>query len=120
LIQERKVSLRALEVLDVIAGSCESPARHLMWNTTSSRSLIESLERDVRLGRLHEFVAYANRLSSTLRNHIYKEDTILFEEADSLLNPQQDDICFEQLNGFETALDKQVLEQASGDSRSRS
>jgi hemerythrin-like domain-containing protein len=155
LIQEHKVILRGLDILDAIAGSCESSGKvdeadvdhileflrwfadahhqakeetilfpalksaataegrqveHLMLEHNQERGLIESLEKDVRLGRLQEFVTCANRLSSTLRNHIYKEDTILFEAADSLLTPQQDDMCFEQLNRFETALDKRALD----------
>ena len=75
------------------------------------RALIEELEKDVRLGKLSNFVSSANRLSSVLRNHIYKEDQILFEAADSILNPEQDDAVLEQLDHFDTADDKRILEE---------
>jgi hemerythrin-like domain-containing protein len=76
------------------------------------------LEGDLRLAKLSEFVATANRLSSTLRNHIYKEDRILFETAAAVLSPHEDDAVLERLSGFETALDKQALEEKLKDFRS--
>ena len=75
------------------------------------RSLVEDLETNVRLAQTSDFVAAANRLSSTLRNHIYKEDRILFENAAQVLTPQEDDAVFEQLSRFDTALDKQALDE---------
>lgn len=60
----------------------------------------------------------ANRLSSTLRNHIYKEDRILFETVDALLGTRENDAVLDRLIRFDTALDKQVLEEKIGALRS--
>jgi hemerythrin-like domain-containing protein len=156
LIQEHKVILRSLDVLDamaVVAGaggsvdasdiyelmnflrwfadahhqakeervlfpalksaavSQERSVDHMMFEHTLERGLIEELEKDVRLSEWKEFEARANHLSSTLRNHIYKEDHLLFEAADSLLSPQQDNAVFDALNRFDTPLDKELIQQ---------
>jgi hemerythrin-like domain-containing protein len=83
---------------------------HMALEHKQERSLVEDLETHVRLAQISDFVSAANRLSSTLRNHIYKEDRILFENADEVLTPQEDDAVFELLNRFDTALDKQFLD----------
>ena len=93
------------------AGAQDRPVRHMMFEHDQKHQSIEDLEKNVRLGKLSDFVAAANKLSSTLRNHIYKEDQLLFPEADSLLSSRQDDAIFEQLQRFDTPLDKRTLEQ---------
>jgi len=155
LIQEHKLILRALDVLDSISASVETAAKadqndvdtildflrwfadahhqakeetilfpalkkasagsqgrpvdHMILEHDQERGLLEDIETDVRLSKLPEFVAGANRLSSTLRNHIYKEDQILFEAADAVLSSSEDDAVFNRLNRFETAADKETL-----------
>jgi len=52
-----------------------------------------------------------NRLSSILRNHIYKEDHILFETADQIFSAEDDSPAYDRLNRFETSADKQELEK---------
>src|SRR5262249_25132989 len=46
---------------------------HMMLEHEHERALIEQMETAVRLAKIPEFIGYANKLSSTLRNHIYKE-----------------------------------------------
>jgi len=162
LIQEHKLILRALDVLDAIALSIENrgtadesdldkvldflrwfgdahhqakeetilfPAlksaaaqertvEHMTLEHDRERALVEDLEKDLRLGRFSDFASSANRLTSALRNHIYKEDRILFESAASILTPQEDDAVFERLDRFDTPLDKQVLQEKLQDLRS--
>ena len=91
------------------AASQGRPVDHMVLEHDQERGLVEDLEKDVRLSKLPEFVASANRLSSTLRNHIYKEDRILFVAADAVLSPSEDDAVFDRLNRFETADDKETL-----------
>jgi len=162
LIQEHKLILRALDVLDAMAASAEKsgtvqetdierildflrwfadshhqakeetilfpalkaaassqlrPVEHLTLEHHQERALIEDVEKDLRLAELSQFVARADRLSSTLRNHIYKEDHILFETVDAVLSEKEDDSVLEQLNRFDTALDKQELEDRLKDLR---
>jgi len=156
LTQEHKLILRALDVLDGMAGLVDSGGKvdevdvdilfdflrwfadshhqakeetilfpalksaaasqgrsveHMAFEHKQERSLVEDLETNVRLAQISDFVAAANRLSSTLRNHIYKEDRILFENANQVLTPQEDDAVFEQLSRFDTALDKQSMDE---------
>ena len=156
LIQEHKLILRALDVLDAMAGSIENsqaveqgdidkildfmrwfadahhqakeetilfptlkraalsqnrPVAHLTLEHDQERALIEDMEKDLRLAKLSQFVTCANRLSEMLRTHVYKEDHILFETAERVLTQQDDDAIFDQLIGFNTALDKQVLNE---------
>jgi len=121
LIEEHKVILRALDVLDAMTASVEKaqtmeesdldnildflrwfadghhqakeetilfpalkraaasehrPVDHMALEHEHERLLIEEMEKNVRLARLPEFASSAAHLSSTLRNHIYKEDRI--------------------------------------------
>jgi hemerythrin-like domain-containing protein len=163
LIQEHKLILRALDVLDAIAASADQtktvdasdvgqildflrwfadahhqakeetilfpalkaaaasqgrPVEHLTLEHNQDRLLIESMERDLRLANLDHFVAAAARLSSMLRNHIYKEDQLLFETCDSVLTPEQDAAIFERLTHFDTAVDQQLLNEKLAQLRS--
>jgi hemerythrin-like domain-containing protein len=105
-------------VLKSMAASQGRPVDHMTLEHDQERSLVEDLEKDVRLAHLSDFVACANRLSSTLRNHIYKEDRILFETAESLLTAVEDDAVFERLSRFDTPLDKEALQKRIEDLRS--
>ena len=163
LIQEHKIILRALNVLDAMSASIEKtetceladvdkildflrwfadahhqakeetilfpalklaaasqgrPVDHMVLEHSQERSLVEEMEKDLRLANLTEFVTCANVLSSTLRNHIYKEDRILFETADAILSAPDDDAVCERLIRFETPIDKQLLEQKLAELRS--
>jgi hemerythrin-like domain-containing protein len=156
LINEHKLILRALDVLDAMTGVAEKtgildradidaildflrwfadahhqakeesvlfpaltraaesqgrPVAHLMLEHGQERALVEDIEKDVRLAQFPDFVVSASRLSATLRNHIYKEDHILFETADSLLNVLEDEVVFDQLSRFDTTLDKETLDK---------
>jgi hemerythrin-like domain-containing protein len=156
LIQEHKLILRALDVLDGLTASMESggsvdtddvnrildflrwfadahhqvkeetilfpaikdraaagdgPVRHMMFEHERERELIEDLEKDLRLGELSNFTSSTCRLTATLRNHIYKEDNLLFPDADSLLDEEQDNAVFDRLNRFDTALEKEILDE---------
>ena len=95
-----------------VAASQDRPVDHLALEHGQERSLIEEMEKDLRLTEMPGFVACANRLSTTLRNHIYKEDQILFETAEAVLTSRDDDAIFERLNRFDTSLDKQLLEKS--------
>jgi len=162
LIQEHKLILRALDVLDAIGTSVEKtqtanqpdvekildflrwfadahhqakeesiffPAlthaaasqgrsvEHLTLEHNQERALIEDLEKNVRLVKLAEFVSTAHKLTAALRNHIFKEDRILFEEADAVFSVSEDQIVFDRLSGFDTARDKQVLDEKLRDLR---
>ena len=41
---------------------------------------------------------------------MYKEDRILFPEADAILSSEEDSIVFDSLDRFDTAIEKEDLE----------
>jgi hemerythrin-like domain-containing protein len=86
----------------------------MIFEHGQERSGIEELETHLRVGQTSDFVSSAGQLSSRLRNHIYKEDQILFVQADTLLDSKTDETVFEQLTRFDTPLDKQSLEEHLG------
>jgi hemerythrin-like domain-containing protein len=104
--------------LKAAAASQERVVDHMTLEHDQDRTLIEQMERDLRLAKFSEFVTGAQRLSSALRNHIYKEDQILFETADKLLTPSEDETVFQLLSAFDTELDKLALEDRLNDLRS--
>jgi hemerythrin-like domain-containing protein len=86
------------------------PLQHMILEHEQDRALIEKIETAVRVAQIPEFISCANKLSSTLRNHIYKEDQILFEEACRALDAEADDNALSRLSHFETDFDKELLE----------
>jgi hemerythrin-like domain-containing protein len=91
------------------AATQERPVEHMMLEHEQERALIERIEAAVRTARMPEFLAGVNKLSSTLRNHIYKEDDILFEFTKTALKPAADDAVAAELEKFDTSLDKEIL-----------
>jgi hemerythrin-like domain-containing protein len=155
-MQEHKLILRALDVLDTMAAAAEKngrmdetdlarvldflrwfadahhqakeerilfpelrraaasqgrPVEHMMLEHDQDRQLIEQIEAAVRIHRFDDFVKCADKLSTLLRNHIYKEDQILFEVTREALDAKTDDEVLARLNRFETDLDAQVLKE---------
>jgi hemerythrin-like domain-containing protein len=100
------------------AASQSRPVEHMTLEHDQERALIEDMEKDLRVANIAEFLTCANRLSETLRNHIYKEDHILFETVDAVLSPKEDDAVLEQLNRFDTAMDKRLMEEKTKELRS--
>jgi hemerythrin-like domain-containing protein len=85
------------------------PVEHMMLEHEQERALIAQIETAVRLARMPEFLSCVNKLSWTLRNHIYKEDDILFEFIKTALKPDVDDAVIALLEKFDTTLDKEIL-----------
>jgi hemerythrin-like domain-containing protein len=96
----------------------DRPVEHMMLEHEQERRLIEQIETAVRLARIPDFLSCVNRLSSTLRTHIYKEDDILFEFAKTALRPDVDDSLAAELEQFETDVDKEILSRKSSYLRS--
>jgi hemerythrin-like domain-containing protein len=89
-----------------------------MLENKQERALIEQIETTVRLAKIPEFLACVSKLSCTLRNHIHKEDDILFEFTKTALEPAVDDNVAGQLEKFETDHDKENLADKISDLRS--
>ncbi|PYS49551.1 MAG: hypothetical protein DMG13_23185 [Acidobacteria bacterium] len=79
----------------------EGPLRQMLFEHDQERSLVEGLEDALYTKKGAEFVYFANRLTALLRNHIRKEDDILFEIVERTLSSEQDEKVTEQFNKFE-------------------
>jgi hemerythrin-like domain-containing protein len=86
----------------------EGPLRHLLFEHSQERSLVEGLEDALRRTKTAEFVVFATRLTERVRNHIQKEDGILFPILDVLISSELDE---KVTTGFETfQLDVSLLD----------
>jgi len=75
--------------------------RQMALEHDRERSLVEGLEDSLRTRKGREFVELGGRLCDLLRNHIRKEDQILFEIADRSLSAEQDERITAGLNRFQ-------------------
>lgn len=78
-----------------------SDLRQMIFEHDQERSLVEGIENALRTKQGAEFVLFANRLTGLIRNHIDKEDSLLFEIADGALSSEQDDRVTAALGKFE-------------------
>jgi hemerythrin-like domain-containing protein len=79
--------------------------RHMLFEHEQERSLVEGLEESVETKHGRDFVHYANRLIGLLRNHIYKEDNILFGIVENCLTDEQDATVVAEFANFERGLE---------------
>jgi len=88
------------------------PFRHLLFEHSQERSLVEGLGDALRTRKSGEFVLFANRLTSRIRNHLEKEDGILFPILEVLMSHNQDEkVCedFEKVH-----LDPRLMDDLRG------
>jgi hemerythrin-like domain-containing protein len=81
------------------------PVRHMLFEHDQERSLVEAMEDSLYTKRGLDFVSIANRLTALIRNHIYKEDNILFDIVERSLSPEQDEKVTAELNKFQLNID---------------
>src|SRR5438477_495650 len=86
------------------AAANEPALRHMLFEHDQERSLVVGLEDSVRTKKGIDFVHFAKRLTDLVRNHIRKEDRILFEIVDRSLSAEQDERVTAQLNQFQVEL----------------
>jgi hemerythrin-like domain-containing protein len=77
------------------------PLRHLLFEHSQERSLVEGLEDALRRTKTAEFVVSANRLTERVRNHIRKEDSILFPILDILISSKLDEKVSAEFEKFQ-------------------
>jgi hemerythrin-like domain-containing protein len=80
------------------------PLRHLSFEHNQERSLVEGLEDALYSGKSAEFVLFANRLTDRVRNHIQKEDGILFPILEVLVSSQFDEKICREFEKFQLGL----------------
>ncbi len=79
----------------------DSPLRHILFQHDQARSLIEALEDALLTRHGPEFVQFANRLSDLIRTHIETEEHVLYDLAERLLTPEQDQSVASELSKFQ-------------------
>ena len=77
------------------------PLRHLLFEHSQERSLVEGLEDALHIGKSSDFVLFANRLTDRVRNHIQKEDGILFPIIEVLMSSQLDEKVSSEFEKFQ-------------------
>jgi hemerythrin-like domain-containing protein len=94
----------------VFAAVCDpseyAAVRHMLFEHDQDRSLIAGMEHAVRRSNAAQFSEYAQRLSTILRNHIFKEDNILFEKMDEALSKEDDERVIHDFEGFDRDFQK--------------
>ena len=83
--------------------------RHMIFEHNQERSLAVGLEEAIRTKKTRDFVFCACQLAERLRAHIEKEDRILFELADSVLSPAEDEEIAAAMEDFERQWQQRVL-----------
>jgi hemerythrin-like domain-containing protein len=76
-------------VLMVTEKAQHGPLSHMQFEHDQERSLVEGLAEALKTKKGADFVHFANRLCALLRNHIYKEEHILFEIVEESLSAEQ-------------------------------
>jgi hemerythrin-like domain-containing protein len=98
----------------VFAAVCDrseyAAVRHMLFEHQQDRSLIEGMEDAVRRSNAPQFAEYAQRLATILRNHIYKEDNILFEKINATLSQEDDAQVILDFEGFDREFRKHEQE----------
>jgi len=95
----------------VFAAVCDpsehAAVRHMLFEHKHDRSLIEGMEDAAHRSNAAQFAEYAQRLAAILRNHIYKEDNILFEKIDGVLSKDDDARVVLDFEGFDREFQKE-------------
>jgi hemerythrin-like domain-containing protein len=98
----------------VFAALCDPPeyaaVSHMLFEHNRDRSLMEGMEDAIRRSNVPQFAEYAQRLATILRNHIYKEDNILFEKIDGALSREDDARVVHDFEGFDRDFQKDQQE----------
>jgi hemerythrin-like domain-containing protein len=94
----------------VFATVCDrseyAAVRHMLFEHEQDRSLIEGMEDAVHRSNVAQFAGFAQRLTTILRNHIYKEDNILFEKIKGALSKEDDARVVLDFEGFDRDFEK--------------
>lgn len=78
--------------------------RDLLFEHDQERSLVNGLEEALRTKKRAEFAFFVNRITAGIRNHIRKEDGILFPMLEGLLSGSQDDKVVAEFEKFHVDL----------------
>jgi hemerythrin-like domain-containing protein len=75
--------------------------RHMLFEHEQDRSLMSGIADAIARSNAPQFAEYAERLAMILRNHIFKEDNILFEMISAKLSSEDDERIVAEFEGFD-------------------
>jgi hemerythrin-like domain-containing protein len=75
----------------VCDASQQAAVRHMVFEHGQDRALMTGMADAIVRANAAQFAEYAQRLAGTLRNHIYKEDYILFDVIANVLTSEDDE-----------------------------
>jgi hemerythrin-like domain-containing protein len=90
------------------SNDSSNPLRHMFFEHDQERSLVTGLEDALRRDIGTDFVHHAGRLCALLRNHIYKEENILFPLVESTLSASQDEQVSAEFDRYDKAVQEEV------------
>ena len=80
--------------------SKEAALRQMLFEHDQERSLVAALEDALYTRKGKEFVLFATRFVALIRNHILKEDYILFDIVERSLSAEQDEKIISEFGKF--------------------
>src|SRR5262245_10418683 len=72
-----------------VLGEKDEPVRQMIFEHDQERSLVEGIEDALYTQKGANFVEFVRHLTSLIRNHIQKEDNMLFKIAEGALSAEQ-------------------------------
>jgi hemerythrin-like domain-containing protein len=75
----------------------ETSVRQLLMEHTQERSVVDELERALRLKKGVDFARSSQRLAALLLEHIEKEETLLFPAIERVFTPKDDEMVMAAL-----------------------
>jgi len=92
----------------VRSGTIDPALHQLMFEHEQERSLVEGLQDALRTKKGSDFVLFANQLAEILDDHIYREDHVLFNLVDRVINPEEDLRLEFEMTEFDNGVRPQV------------
>lgn len=79
----------------------QGPVRQILFEHDQERSLVDGIEDALFTKRGQEFVHFAHRLIQLMRDHVRKEDIVLFEIVGRAFTREQDESVAAEFGKFE-------------------
>ena len=89
----------------IFTSLCDAPeyaaVRHMLFEHEQDRSLMSGVSEAISTSNAPQFAEYGTRLANILRNHIFKEENILFETISEHLSPEDDKRILAEFASFD-------------------
>ena len=84
--------------------------RHMLFEHQQDRALMSGIQNSIARSNAPQFADYASRLVTVLRNHIFKEDNILFDTINNRLSAADDARVISEFESFDQAFQPQLAQ----------